>query len=188
MASRIRWICRSSPTSRHWMSVLSDACATPLTISSGAESPPMASTAIVGMAHGKHGSEGLMPCQFRSRTPRGREPAASDPRLDKIANRLSDLAIQPPPQLALADTVLERLTSVHHQHRDLRAKFGLQGGVSGDVDFLHRPRELPRKRADHRQHFVAQVAPRTGIECEHTAGHQRCIPPPVSIDKAGGFL
>src|SRR2546426_12414210 len=39
---------RSSPTTRHSMSVVSETCATPFTTSSGAWSPPMASTAMVG--------------------------------------------------------------------------------------------------------------------------------------------
>src|SRR6266481_2654728 len=43
------WMRRSSPTSRHSMSVASETWATPCTTASGAWSPPMASTAMVGM-------------------------------------------------------------------------------------------------------------------------------------------
>src|ERR1051325_8788383 len=43
---------RSSPTTRHSMSVVKDTWATPFTTSSGAWSPPMASTAIVGTSGG----------------------------------------------------------------------------------------------------------------------------------------
>src|SRR5207245_11377961 len=47
--SRTLWMRRSSPTSRHSMSVASETWATPCTTASGAWSPPMASTAMMGM-------------------------------------------------------------------------------------------------------------------------------------------
>src|SRR5216117_58475 len=55
------WMRRSSPTSRHSMSVASETWATPCTTASGAWSPPMASTAMVGMLGvrpGNHGERG----------------------------------------------------------------------------------------------------------------------------------
>src|SRR3989442_3988774 len=55
------WMRRSSPTSRHSMSVASETWATPCTAASGAWSPPMASTAMVGMLGvrpGNHGERG----------------------------------------------------------------------------------------------------------------------------------
>src|SRR4029453_7698135 len=46
--SSTAWMRRSSPTSRHSMSVVRETWATPLTTASGASSPPMASIAMVG--------------------------------------------------------------------------------------------------------------------------------------------
>src|SRR5207253_7304418 len=55
------WLRRSSLTSRHSMSVASETWATPCTTASGAWSPPMAWTAMVGMLGvrpGNHGERG----------------------------------------------------------------------------------------------------------------------------------
>src|SRR6476659_7802943 len=111
--SRISWMRRSSPTSTHSIEVASDARATPFTTSAGAKSPPMASTAITGIAF----------------------PSAPSCATDyKRPRRSCRTAGEPSPQRADIDAVLERLAAVDQQHGDLVTVCRDERRVRIDVD------------------------------------------------------
>src|SRR5689334_90123 len=117
--SRTFWMRRSSPTSTHSIAVASEARATPFTTSSGAKSPPIASTAITGMPR---------PPRARASEHYRRRPALPRPSASARSTR------QPPPQRRRVDAVLERLATVDDEHRNLAAVGRLERGIATDVD------------------------------------------------------
>src|SRR5437868_14521357 len=127
---------RSSPTSRVSMSVVSEICATPFTISSGARSPPMASTAIAGispsLAWAARGAPGGTPAHALAHphdpTPPPtalREIAGAPPGAPRAwrcgRGALCSLAGEARAERALVDAVLEGLAAVHAGDGDFGA-------------------------------------------------------------------
>src|SRR5665811_1946321 len=99
------------------MSVSREASATPFTTSSGAKSPPIASTAMIGIRQNRLST-------FRSARSRGHPSAA--------------FCNQALAELVFDDTVLEGLAAVDKEHRNLRTELRFEIGISGDVDLRHR--------------------------------------------------
>src|SRR5579862_7483585 len=117
------------------MSVVSEICATPFTISSGARSPPMASTAIVGIGS-----------------------------LLARSGALPWLAGEARAEGALVDAVLEGFAAVHAEDGDFGAVLGGEFRVGVHVDVFRGEGDVAGDAVDHGVHFFAEVAVVAGVE------------------------
>lgn len=77
------------------------------------------------------------------------------------------------PKFFLANPVLRRFPSVHHQHRNFESVLRFERGIAGDVDFFERQRDRASDGMHHRFHVVAKVTARARVDCERDHRRRR---------------
>jgi hypothetical protein len=149
-----------SPTSTHSMPVCSETSATPCTTASGAYCPPIASTAIAGIASSIRGRlRGFKWAESPKAAPASGVPPAAAARTRSRRSR------------SRAVTRNLKPCGRDQENRHLVRVFGQQIGIAVDVPHLDGGGKRRADLFDHLRHQVAQMASLPGNQGETNGTH-----------------